>query len=97
MTKEIMMSLGRVVYVRYGEYKEKLGVVVDIINSNKVIISNPAQGVKRNVISNKRLELTKFKLSDITPSVKETQLKKQIADFDLQKKFDNTSFGKKII
>jgi large subunit ribosomal protein L14e len=62
MNTEILLELGRVVYVNYGPDAGRIGLVVDIVNSRKVIVEGPSLGMTRKAISVKRLELTKFKV-----------------------------------
>lgn len=45
MNQEIMMELGRVVYINYGPLVGKIAVVLEIVNQRKVIISGPGLGV----------------------------------------------------
>lgn len=45
MNKEIMLELGRVVYVNYGPDAGRVGVVVDIVNANRVIVDGPSMGL----------------------------------------------------
>ena len=87
MNKEIMLELGRVVYVNYGPDAGRIGVVVDIINANRVIVDGPSLGVTRKAISVKRLELTKFKVPEVSTTDSTGSLKKKIDEFNLLKKF----------
>ena len=97
MNQEIMMEIGRVVYVNYGTLVGKIAVVVELVNKNRVIISAPGLGVARTLITNKRLELTKFKVPNVSYGVKEGELKKHIESFGLLKKFNETERGRKIL
>ncbi len=74
MQSEILVNLGRVVYVNYGPLAGKLAVVVDIINGSKVVIDGPGLGVERQMISNKRLTLTAFRIPDIVRGEKQKSL-----------------------
>lgn len=49
---------GRVVLVNYGPYINKLAVIVEIINTNRVLIDGPTTGVKRHELSLRRVKLT---------------------------------------
>jgi len=75
MQKEILLSLGRVVYINFGPSAGKIAVVVDIVNGSRVIIDGPGLGVERQMISNKRLTLTRFRLSGVVKSEKQTALR----------------------
>ena len=78
MNTEILLELGRVVYVNYGPDAGQIGLVVDIVNSRKVIVDGPSLGIKRKAISVKRLELTKFKVEGVSPTDTTGSLKKKI-------------------
>ena len=54
-------------------------------------------GVPRTLISNRRLELTKFKVPNVSFGIKDGELKKQIDQFELRVKFNQTGRGKKIL
>ena len=75
MEKEILLTLGRVVYVNFGPLAGKIAVVVDIVNGSRVIIDGPALGVQRQMISNKRLTLTRFRIPGVAKAEKQTALK----------------------
>ena len=93
--EEILLERGRVVFVKFGPLVGKLAVVVEIVNGKKVVVSGPGLGVSRQVLSNKRLELTKYKLK-IAEDVTEGDLKKAIESFELVKKWESSGKGKKI-
>ena len=97
MNQEIMMEIGRVVYVNYGTLVGKIAVVVELVNKNRVIISGPGLGVNRTLISNRRLELTQFRVPNVSYNIKEGELKKQIDAFNLVSRFNSTERGKKIL
>lgn len=52
------VQVGRVVLVNFGPYNGKLAVIVEIINTNRVLIEGPTTGVKRHELSLKRVSLT---------------------------------------
>lgn len=83
MNQEILMEIGRVVYINYGPHVGKLAVVLELMNKNRVIISGPGLGVPRSVITIRRIELTKFKIPNVQYGVKEGDLKKAIDSFKL--------------
>ena len=96
MDKDILVNLGRVVLVNYGPLSGKLAVIVDIVNSTKVVIDGPTLGVPRNVISNKRLTLTKFSIPEVTPETSSKDLEKLVAAFKVTERFEKTGLGQKI-
>lgn len=89
------VEVGRVALVSYGPLTGKLVVIVEIISTAKVLIDGPTSGVSRQEFSLRRLSLTDFKI-DIVKGVKREALKKAITTFDLQKKWDATSWARKL-
>ena len=96
MNTEILLELGRVVYVNYGPLAGKPAVVVDIVNGTKVVIDGPGLGIDRQVISTRRLELTKFKIRNFAKGDKKSELQKNIEQFDLLNRFNSCGVGKRI-
>ena len=47
MNQEILLELGRVVYINYGPLAGKIAVVVEMLNRKKTIIDGPGLGVTR--------------------------------------------------
>jgi large subunit ribosomal protein L14e len=74
MDKEILLTLGRVVYINFGPLAGKLAVVVDIVNGSRVIIDGPTLGVERQMISNKRLTLTRYRIPGVSKAEKHVSL-----------------------
>lgn len=96
MNTETLLRLGRVVYINYGALSGKIAIVVDIVNENKVVIDGPTLNVCRQVISTKRLTLTKFCLGEYKMSCTRGDLKKMIESFDLLKRFSSCGIGKRL-
>ena len=89
------VEVGRVVLINYGPLAGKLAVVVEIINTAKVLIDGPTSGVRRQEISLKRVSLTDFKL-DVPKGIRRHSLKKSIEEFGLEKKWGETSWARKL-
>jgi large subunit ribosomal protein L14e len=89
------VEIGRVVVINYGPLSGKLAVVVDILNTSKVLVHGPKEGVRRQEISLKRLTLTEFKL-DIKRGVHKDELVKAIEAAKVDEKFKETSHGKRM-
>ena len=70
-------------------------MIVDILNTTRVLIHGPKEGVRRQEISLKRLSLTDFKL-DIQRGIHKDALVKAIEDYKLDDKFKETSYAKKV-
>ena len=96
MSAEILVSLGRVVYVNFGEHAGHVAVIVDIIDGKRVIIANPTAGIKPIAISNKRIALTRFLIPGVAAGVKANDLKKAIEAYKLADKFNGSGLGKRI-
>lgn len=96
MESEILLNLGRVVYVNFGALAGKTAVVVDIVNGTRVVIDGPGLGVSRQPISTKRLTLTRYRLANLTKGEKQTSLRKKIESFRLAERFASNGLGKRI-
>jgi large subunit ribosomal protein L14e len=94
--QEILLSIGRVVSINFGPQAGKIAVVVDIVNGSRVIIDGPGLGVSRQMISNKRLTLTRFRIPEVSPAEKETTLKQKIEKFNLSERYSSIGQGKKL-
>ena len=89
------IELGRVVLINYGPLSGKLAIIVDILNTIRVLIHGPKEGVRRQEISLKRLSLTDFKL-DIKRGIHKDDLVKAIDNYKLDDKFKESYYAKKI-
>ena len=68
MNSEILLQKGRIVYINFGPHAQQYAVLADFVNTKKVIIDSPAGSLPRQVISAKRVEPTKFLLSEFDNS-----------------------------
>lgn len=68
MNKEILLQKGRIVYINYGSESQKYAIMTDFINTKRVILDSPLDNLKRQVISIKRIEPTKFLVKDFDNS-----------------------------
>jgi ribosomal protein L14E/L6E/L27E len=41
MNTEILVQIGRIVYINYGSESQKVAIVRDFINTKKIIIDSP--------------------------------------------------------
>ena len=89
------VEIGRVAVVNYGPLAGKVAVIVDILNTTRVLIHGPKEGVRRQEISLKRLTLTDFKL-DIKRGIHEDNLVKAIEEYKLDDKFKESNYAKKV-
>lgn len=58
------VEIGRVCLITYGEDQNKLCTVVDVIDTNRVLVDGPEPitGVHRQAINLKRIQLTDLKV-----------------------------------
>ena len=89
------VEIGRVVMINYGPLAGKLAVIVDILNTSKVLVHGPKEGVRRQEISLRRITLTEFKL-DIKRGIHKDDLVKAIELAKIDEKFKETAYGKKL-
>lgn len=96
MSSEILLEIGRVVYINFGPLAGKIAVVVDIVHGTKVVIDGPGLDVERQVISTRRLELTQFRVGGYAKTDKRGELRKKIEEYGLAKRFAAAGVGKRI-
>ena len=89
------MEVGRVILINYGPEKDKLAVVIDIVDQNKCLIDGPCTGVTRQVISFKRVSLTDFTIP-IQRSARPKTIQTAWATAEIDTKWNNCSWAKKI-
>ena len=74
MSSEMLLSLGRIVYINFGEFAGCTAVVVDIVNAKKVVVYGPTTAVPKHAIPTRRLELTKFLIPEVAKGIKQSEL-----------------------
>ncbi|KAK2963194.1 putative 60S ribosomal protein L14 [Blattamonas nauphoetae] len=91
------VEIGRVCLVNYGKIN-KLCVIVDVVDHNKVLVDGPEPltGIKRQVISLRRLSLTPFTVN-ISHGAHQQVVVKAFEKAQIQKRFNRTSWGKKML
>ncbi len=89
------VEVGRAVLINYGPSAGKLAVIVEIINTSKVLIDGPTTGVRRQEISMRRVSLTDLKV-EVKKGVKRAALKKAITDSNLEKQWGESSWARKL-
>ncbi len=87
---------GRVALVTYGPYLNKLVVIVDILDQNRVLVEGPTSKIRRQVINVKRLALTNLLLEGIARGAPTADVSKAYKDADIDAKFAATAWGKKL-
>merc|ERR1711918_39665 len=93
------MGIGRVVNLvsRNKKYNGQLGVIVDVIDGNRAMVSGPWSSFNPVEIKLK----TEVRLSDMKLTIHRGTKRKELpamwADCDVQGTFDATGWGKKVI
>ncbi|CAJ2628130.1 unnamed protein product [Trifolium pratense] len=88
------VEIGRVALVNYGEDYGKLVVIVDVIDQTRALVDAP--DMERGPINFKRLSLTDIKI-DIKRVPKKKDLIKAMEEADVKNKWENSSWGRKLI
>ena len=69
------VEVGRVVLINQGPDAGKLAVIVDCIDSARILVDGPCSGVARIPVNYKHISLTDFKI-DITYGQRTSGIKK---------------------
>ena len=69
------IETGRVVYVNFGADFGKVAVIVDIIDSHRVLLDGPTTGFPRTQYPIKRLGVTSLKVNGILKGARTSTLK----------------------
>ncbi|CAN6725968.1 unnamed protein product [Malus baccata var. baccata] len=88
------VEIGRVALVNYGEDYGKLVVIVDVLDQNRALVDAP--DMVRSQMNFKRLSLTDIKI-DIKRVPKKKELLAAMEAADVKKKWENSSWGRKLI
>eukprot|EP00262_Sarcandra_glabra_P010076 TRINITY_DN24966_c0_g1_i1.p1 TRINITY_DN24966_c0_g1~~TRINITY_DN24966_c0_g1_i1.p1 ORF type:complete len:135 (+),score=37.19 TRINITY_DN24966_c0_g1_i1:73-477(+) len=88
------VEIGRVALVNYGKDYGKLVVIVDVIDQNRALVDAP--DMVRDQMNFKRLSLTDFKI-DIPRIPKKKSLIAAMETADVKNKWENSSWGRKLI
>lgn len=75
MNSEILVSLGRVVYINFGEHAGKLATIVDIVDGKRVVVDGPTSEVPKHLLSTRRFALTRFRIPNVAKGEKQSELK----------------------
>ncbi|CAA6673269.1 unnamed protein product [Spirodela intermedia] len=88
------VEIGRVALVNYGKDYGKLVVIVDVVDQNRVLVDYP--DIVRGQMNLKRLQLTDFKI-EIPRVPKKKTLAEALEAADIKNKWENSSWGRKLI
>ncbi|ORZ39709.1 ribosomal protein L14-domain-containing protein [Catenaria anguillulae PL171] len=96
MSPTPFVQVGRVILVTFGPDAGKLAVIVDIVDHNRVLVDGPTTGVKRQVLTFKRLSLTSIVLEKVPRAIGTGALKKKIEAQDVEGKWAATARAQKL-
>ncbi|XP_078440407.1 ribosomal protein L14 [Wolffia australiana] len=88
------VEIGRVALVNYGKDYGRLVVIVDVVDQNRVLVDYP--DIVRGQMNLKRLQLTDLKI-DIPRVPKKKTLAAALEAADIKNKWENSSWGRKLI
>ncbi|GMY06300.1 60S ribosomal protein L14-1 [Fagus crenata] len=88
------VEIGRVALVNYGKEYGRLVVIVDVLDQNRALIDAP--DMVRTQMNLKRLSLTDIKI-DIKRIPKKKTLVEAMEAADVKNKWENSSWGRKLI
>jgi len=90
------VQVGRVVRILRGADKDKLAVIIEIIDPSRVLIHGPTTGVKRKPISLHYVDVTRFKVR-IGRSPHAKVLTRKLLKDNFASKYAQTTVAKKIV
>ncbi|CAN0829190.1 60S ribosomal protein L14-1 [Linum grandiflorum] len=88
------VEIGRVALINYGKDYGKLVVIVDVVDQNRALVDSP--DMVRSQINFKRLTLTDIKI-EINRVPKKKTLVEAMEKADVKGKWENSSWGRKLI
>jgi len=92
------VEVGRVCNINFGPLRDKLCVIVTIIDQNRVLVDGPPKftGVHRQAINLKRLSLTNFKIKNLQRGATTKVLSKLFQEQGILQKWNNSGLAQKI-
>ena len=85
--------------INYGDDRNKLCTVINVVDQSRVLVegphADPAKRVARQMLPFRRLSLTPFKVAVLVEPRAQT-LRKALDEADIEGKWANTSWAKKI-
>ncbi|CAN0885909.1 60S ribosomal protein L14-1 [Linum grandiflorum] len=88
------VEIGRVALINYGKDYGKLVVIVDVVDQNRALVDAP--DMVRSQLNFKRLTLTDIKI-EINRVPKKKTLVEAMEKADVKGKWENSSWGRKLI
>ena len=92
------VEVGRVVLINYGPDAGSLAVVVNLVDTQRVLIDGPqdATGVSRQIINMKRIALTDIVLEGIERDCDSKTLSAAYTSQGIASKWNSTTWAKKL-
>lgn len=90
------VEVGRVVLINSGASTGKLATIVEIVDQKKVLIDGPTTGVPRQAISLALITLTPHVIEKVPRGVGSTALAKKWEASQVEAKWNNSAWAKKI-
>jgi large subunit ribosomal protein L14e len=90
------VEVGRVAAINYGKEEGKLCVILDVVNSTRVLVDSADGSVPRQTMSLKRLALTDFKLNKVGRNARAKTLKAAWTADEIDSKWSSSAWGKRI-
>ena len=94
MVYSLFVEIGRVVLLNYGPHVGTLAVIIDILDQNRVLVSNP-DSFPRQQLNLKRVTLTNLKVN-VTRNVLEKELAVAYKEAKVDETFAETKVAKKM-
>ncbi|XP_024381895.1 large ribosomal subunit protein eL14z [Physcomitrium patens] len=88
------VEIGRVALINYGPHYGKLVVIVDVIDQNRALVDAP--DMVRTQINFKRLSLTDITIPELPRTPPKKVLKKAYDDAEVEQRWANCAWGKKL-
>jgi large subunit ribosomal protein L14e len=89
------VEIGRVAMINFGQDFGKLCVIVNIVDTRRVLVDGPETGVSRQVIGLKRLSLTDMKVP-ILQGARPGTVKAAMKKANIVSEFATSQLGKKL-
>eukprot|EP00462_Mataza_sp_D1_P001376 CAMPEP_0175093454 /NCGR_PEP_ID=MMETSP0086_2-20121207/3026_1 /TAXON_ID=136419 /ORGANISM="Unknown Unknown, Strain D1" /LENGTH=135 /DNA_ID=CAMNT_0016366427 /DNA_START=27 /DNA_END=434 /DNA_ORIENTATION=- len=89
------IEIGTVCCINYGPNAGKICVVLDVMDSNKVLADGPTSGVERGLVSLRHLSITPIKVQ-VPRGAKTATLDKLMKKQEIDTKWSQTSWAKKL-
>lgn len=89
------VEVGRVALINSGPDEGKLCVIVDVVDQNRALIDGPCTNVCRKALNFKYLSLTDFTVK-IRPSAKSGPVREAFQKGEIQEKWEQTSWAKRL-